>query len=406
MTKPAKTSLDDADIRRERFRRSYAPLAAVAIVALAVGLAPGRARAQERIKIGVLVPLSGSYQSSGTDILNGAKLAVNHINSSGGVLGKQIELVERDDACNPDQAASAATELVGAQVVAVAGGYCSSAALPELRILHTTKTPYVLDASTHPALTEHGWGDVFRTIGRTDRQGAYAASLMQTLLHATKVAVVNDGTAYSQGLAKSTVDALEHSGVKVSYDNALTPGQQEYRDIAQAAAASGADVLYFTGYYTEAAVLAKDLRALHSSIKQFMGNGTADPSLIANGGEAVEGMIVTTSPLPQFMTSPSAKRYIKAYEAAFGHAPGPYSIYEYDAIGVTARAIAHGRSTKPEDIAAALHELVGYEGATGEIAFDEKGDRTKPAFIAVTVRGGKFVPYARLDAMQHWVASK
>jgi ABC-type branched-subunit amino acid transport system substrate-binding protein len=117
-------------------------------------------------------------------------------------------------------------------------------------------------------------------------------------------------------------------------------------------------------------------------------------------------MIVTTSPLPQFMTGPNAKRYIKAYEAAFGHAPGPYSIYEYDAIGVTARAIEQARSTKPEDISAALHELAAYDGATGEIAFDEKGDRRKPAFIAVTVRGGKFEPFARLDAKQHWIVSQ
>ncbi|MGG1946916.1 branched-chain amino acid ABC transporter substrate-binding protein [Trinickia sp. NRRL B-1857] len=398
--------LDHAQTLCERCRRPYAPLAAVTIVALAVGFAPGRTQAQEHIKIGVLVPLSGSYQSSGTDILNGAKLAVNHLNAAGGVLGKQLELVERDDACNPDQGANAATELVAARVVAVAGGYCSSAALPELRILHATKTPYILDASTHPALTEHGWGDVFRTIGRTDKQGAYAASLMKELLHATRVAVVNDGTAYSQGLAKSTVDALARDGVKVSYDNALTPGQRDYRDVAQAAAASGADVLYFTGYYTEAAVLAKALRASKSGIKHLMGNGTADPSLIANGGEAVEGMIVTTSPLPQFMTSPNAKRYIKSYEAAFGHTPGPYSIYEYDAIGVTARAIEQAHSAKPEAIAAALHEVAGYDGATGEIAFDEKGDRTKPAFIAVTVRGGKFEPFARLDPKQHWVAAK
>ncbi|PMS23915.1 branched chain amino acid ABC transporter substrate-binding protein [Trinickia dabaoshanensis] len=388
-------------------KRLAAPLPMTTFAfALALGLASTRTEAQERIKIGVLVPLSGNYQSSGTDILNGAKLAVSHLNAAGGVLGKKLELVERDDACNPDRAANAASELIAAGVVAVAGGYCSSAALPESRILHTTRIPYVLDASTFPALTEHGWPDVFRTIGRTDTQGGYAATLMKDVLHATRAAVVNDGTAYSQGLASSTIAALEREGVKVVYDNALTPGQQDYRDVAKAAADTHPDVLYFTGYYTEAAVLAKNLRALGSGIKHFMGNGTADPSLIEKGGEAVEGMIVTTSPLPQFMTSASATRYIKAYEAEFGHPPGPYSIYEYDAIGVTARAIEQANSTEPEAISAALHRLGRYDGATGSIAFDAKGDRTRPAFMAVMVRGGKFEPYASLDAKGRWEARK
>lgn len=385
---------------------AYASRPIAVTIVLALGLSSGQAGSQEHVSIGVLAPLSGSYQSSGADIVNGAKLALDEINGAGGVLGKKVELVQRDDACNPDQAANAATELVAAGVVAVAGGYCSSAALPELRILHTTKIPYVLDASTHPALTEHGWQDVFRTIGRTDVQGAYAAALMKHLLHATRAAVLNDGSTYSQGLAASTVGALQRDGVKVVYDSALTPGQKDYAEVAKAAADSHPDVVYFTGYYTEAAVLAKNLRAPNSTIKHFLGNGTADPSLIANGGEAVEGMIVTTSPLPQFMNGPGARHYRQAYQSAYGHAPGPYSIYEYDAVHVIARAIEQARSTKPEDISAALHALRRHDGATGEIAFDEKGDRIKPVFMAVTVKGGRFLPYAYLDASGRWVSMK
>ncbi|WP_206951799.1 branched-chain amino acid ABC transporter substrate-binding protein [Trinickia acidisoli] len=387
-------------------RCRIASLAAAMTIGLTLGFPPQAVRAQDIIKIGVPVPLSGSYRGSGTDIVDGAKLAVAQINAGGGVLGKQLELMPQDDACNPDEAANAANRLITAGVVAVVGGYCSSAALPELRVLHEVNIPFVLDASAHPALTSHGWQDVFRTIGRSDKQGGYVASLMKDLLHAKRAAVINDGTTYSQGLAQSTVAALKQDGVEVVYDNAITPGQKNYRDVVQAAADSKPDVLYFTGYYTEAAVLAANLREVKPTIKHFMGNGTADPSLIAHGGAAVEGMIVTTSPLPQFMTSQGARRYVKAYEAAYQQAPGPYSIYEYDAVGVTARAIKDAKSTKPEDITAALHKLKRYDGATGEIAFDEKGDRTKPTFMAVTVRHGKFEPYASLDGKGRWVAMK
>ena len=381
-------------------------LAAVLLTGLPFGLASSPAQAKDTIKIGVLAPLSGSYEDAGVDIVNGAKLAVEQINASGGVLGKKLELMPQDDACNPDVAAKAATQMAAAGAVAVDGGYCSSAALPELRVLHDERIPYVLDASAFPDLTQHGWQNAFRTIGQTDSQGALVANLLKTALHVKRAAVMNDGTTYSQGLARSTVAALKAEGVEVVYDNAISPGQQDYRDVVKAVDDLKPDVLYYTGYYTEAAVLAKDLRALKSGIKYFMGNGTADRSLIDKGGEAVEGMIVTTSPLPQFLNHPRAREFVKAYRKAYQREPGPYSVYEYDAVGVTAQAIREAKSAKPEDIAEALHGLKSYSGATGQIAFDEKGDRIKAAFMAVTVRDGRFEPYATLDTQGRWMVKR
>lgn len=388
--------------RRSRFAR-YA-VASLA-VALAAGWPPRAAFAgaeAQAIKVGVLAPLSGSYKDAGVDIVDGAKLAVERINAAGGVQGKKLELVSQDDACDPDQAAQAASKLAASGVVAVAGGYCSSAALPELRVLHDRHVPYVLDASTFPQLTEHGWHNAFRTIGRTDAQGALAASLMKGALHAKRAAVMNDGSTYSQGLAQSAVGALKRGGVDVVYDDAISPGQKDYLATVKAVAEKNPDVLYFTGYYTEAAVLARNLREAKSGVGYFMGNGAADRSLIEKGGEAVEGMIVTTSPLPQFLDNPRARQFVKAYRKAYGREPGPYSVYEYDAVGVTAEAIKHAKSSQPADIEAALHALKRYDGATGDIAFDEKGDRVDAAFMAVTVRDGKFEPYARLDGNGQW----
>jgi branched-chain amino acid transport system substrate-binding protein len=381
-----------------------AGLVLASALALMVALSP--VQAQEPIKIGVPAPLSGSYRDAGTDVVDGAKLAVEQINAAGGVRGRMLELVPADDACNADEAAKAATALVAAGVVAVAGGYCSSAALPELRVLHDRHVPYVLDASTIPQLTDHGWSDVFRTIGRTDAQGVLAANLIKSVLHAKRAAVMNDGSTYSQVLAQSTVAALKREGVEVVYDDAITPGQPDYRGVVETSGKLKPDVLYFTGYYTEAASLAKALHELGSGIQHFMGNGTADPSLIAKGGAAVAGMIVTTSPLPQFLSGSRARGFVTAYTGAYQREPGPYSIYEYDAIGVLAQAIGHAKSMAPADIAVALHALKRYNGATGEISFDEKGDRTKAAYMAVTVRDGKFEAYARLDGRQRWVVKK
>jgi ABC-type branched-subunit amino acid transport system substrate-binding protein len=233
-------------------------------------MAPGTVQSQNTIKIGVPAPLSGSYASAGTDILNGAKLAAARINQAGGVLGKHIELLPVDDACDADTAAQAAQKLVDAGVVAVVGGYCSSAALPEARVFNGAGIPFVLDASTNPQLTEQGWNDVLRAIGRDDVQGSFAAKFIKDSLHAKRVAVVNDNTTYAKGLAENAVAALKKEGVDVVYDDAITPGQTDYsptlNQIAKLPAGSAGlsppDVIYYTGYFAEAGLLVKEARPL------------------------------------------------------------------------------------------------------------------------------------------------
>lgn len=384
-----------------------AALAGFGIAALSLAAAPGAACAQETIKIGVPVPLSGGYATAGKDILNGAQLAADDINRRGGVLGKKIELVQEDDECDADKAAQAAQTLVGKGVVAVAGGYCSSAALPELRVFHGAGLAYVMDASTNPELTEKGWDNAFRTIGRDDEQGPFAAKLMKEVLHAKAVAVVNDNTTYSKGLAENAVQALKQQGIEVVYDDALTPGQMDYADVAKQVAALKPDVVYYTGYYPEAALLARDFHQLKLRIKYFMGgDGTTQPTLIKTAGSAANGMICTTAPLPTFLTGPKARRFVDDYKKAYGVEPGPYSIYEYDAVAVTAKAIENANSTKPADIVTALHKISNFSGATGEIAFNEKGDRSKAVYVAVIVKGGKFQTYRQLDQNGRWMTPK
>ncbi|PMS20056.1 branched chain amino acid ABC transporter substrate-binding protein [Trinickia dabaoshanensis] len=389
----------------------HSPLAALILAVSTVAIAPGAAHAQDQgtIKIGVPAPLSGSYSRAGKDILNGAQLAAADINAKGGVLGKKIELVSEDDKCDADAAATAAQALVQKGVVAVAGGYCSSAALPELRVFHGAGLAFVMDASTNPELTEKGWSEAFRTIGRDDEQGPFAAKFMKEVLHAKSVAVVNDNTTYSKGLAENTVQALKKEGVEVVYDDAVTPGQMDYAEVAKNVGALKPDVVYYTGYYPEAALIAKDVRQLKLPVKYVMGgDGTTDPTLIRSAGSAAKGMICTTAPLPQFLSGAKARRFVADYKKAYGAdaVPGPYSIYEYDAVSVTAKAIAAANSTKREDIVAALHKVSGFKGATGDITFNEKGDRSKAVYMAVIADGPDFKAYRELDANGNWVTPK
>jgi ABC-type branched-subunit amino acid transport system substrate-binding protein len=366
-------------------------------------IAPRSAQSQT-IKIGVPVPLSGSSANAGTDIVNGAKLAAARINATGGVLGKQIELVPEDDACDAQTAVQAAQKLVDAGVVAVAGGYCSSAALPELTTFHRAGIPYVLDASTNPKLTEMGYDGVFRTIGRDDEQGPFAAGFIKNSLHAKRAAVINDNTTYAKGLADNTVEALKKDGVDVVYNDAITPGQMDYPPTLTHVASLNPDVIYYTGYFSEAGLIVKEARQLGLKMTLMGGDGTNDPTLMKTAGPAAEGMIITTAPLAQFLSG--AHSFVDDYTKAYGQGPGPYSVYEYDAIGVTAKAIADAKSATPAAITAALHKISNYQGATGTIGFNPKGDRSVAVYITIIVRGDNFAPYQKQDAGGHWVAMK
>jgi branched-chain amino acid transport system substrate-binding protein len=386
-------------------RAKLAAFVPLVVLAASAGLAPGVAQSQgETIKIGVPVPLSGSSANAGTDIVNGAKLAAAKINAAGGVLGKQIEIVPEDDACDAQTAVQAAQKLIDAGVAAVAGGYCSSAALPELTAFHRSGIPYVLDASTNPQLTEMGWDNVFRTIGRDDEQGPFAAGFMKNFLHAKHVAVIDDNTTYSKGLAQNTVSALKAQGVDVVYSNSITPGQMDYSPTLTRVNSLNPDVIYYTGYFAEGGLMVKEARQLGYKGTFMGGDANNDPTLFKTAGPAAEGMIITTAPLAQFLST--AHSYVDDYTKAYGQAPGPYSVYEYDAVGVTAKAIADAKSTSPAAINAALHKINDYKGMTGTIGFNPKGDRSRAVYVTVIVKGEEFVPYQSLDASGKWVAMK
>ncbi len=367
---------------------------------LAIGMA--NAIAGGTIKFGVPVPLSGPYAEAGTDIVHGAQIAAKKINAAGGVLGKTIEIVPEDDGCDAQTGVQAAQKLIDDGVSIVTGSYCSGSALPELIALHRAGIPYVLDAATNPKLTEMGFDNVFRVIGRDDQQGPFAAAYIADYLHARKAAVINDNTPYSKGLADNTVAALKKDGVDVVYNNSITPGQMDYSAVLSHVASLKPAVIYYTGYFSEAGLLAKEAAALHLKLQMMGGDATNDTTLIKTAGAGANGWISTTAPLPQFL--PAAKNFMTAFQKKYKTAPGPYSVYEYDAVGVAAQAIKDAKSTKPAAIISSLHAIKDYPGLTGSITFDKQGDRTKTVFITVVVKNGAFTPGQTLNAAGKWVA--
>ena len=371
-------------------RRSLACLAMLALLVPAAALGVGAQGAP--IKIGVPVPLSGGNAKMGDDIAKAATLAAEEWTARGGVLGRKIEIVSFDDACDAQQSVTAAHKLLDAGVVAVAGGYCSSAAIPASAVYHDAGVAFVADASSNPKLTDQGFENVFRVIGRDDQQGPYAAGFMMKTLKAKKIAIIHDNTAYAKGLADATKAAIEgQSGVQVVFFDAVTPGEKDFSAILTKVKSLAPAVTYYTGYYPEGGLIAKQFKELGVPGKFMAGDANNDPTFISEAGNASEGVFVTSTPLPQDQST--ARSFIDRYKKRWNQDPGPYSALEYDAVSVVLDAIKRTGSADRGKIVKAIAATKAYMGATGTINFDMKGDRKSVLYITYIIKGGKFVTY-------------
>jgi len=362
----------------------------------------GKASNTSTIKIGALLPLSGSNVGIGADLVKAAQLAADDLNAAGGVLGRQIEIVPGDDGCDPETATGAAQAILASGIVGVAGGSCSGAAIPATAVLDPKGIPYVSGFATNPAFTDRGLRTVFRVTGRDDQQAAFAARFLAGPGGVRKLALLHDNSLYAKGLAELVRTANDELklGMQVVFFDAITPGQDDYRSTLTQIKASGADTLYFTGYQRETGLVLQQAKELGLPLRLTGGDSTIDPAVITGAGPAAEGFVSTTTPLPSFL--PSGEAFARNYAQRFGRAPGPYSMYTYDAVRVLANAIFWAGSSDPKDIVEALR-TTRYQGLTGEIFFDEKGDRQGTVFVTAIVRNGEFRPYKKLDPRGSWI---
>lgn len=389
-----------------RFLGVGVALSSVALVSACGGnSASGGDSGSGPIKIGVVAPLSGDSAAAGTDIVNAAKLAAEEINKDGGLLsGRKVELVVVDDACDAQTGTAAMQKLISQKVVAVAGGYCSGAAIAETVITDRRKVPFIADAQTNVKITDRGLKHVFRTIGRDDKQGEFAAKYMVESLKATNVALIHDNTAYAKGLAEAAKSSLGKVGGKAVYYDAITPGAKDFSSFLTKVKSTNPQAIYFTGYFADAGLLLKQARELGIEVPIIGGDATQDVTVIKTAGSASEGFATTTAPLPSFISSAAA--FVAAYKDKYDTDAGPFAPYEYDAIKVLADAIGRAKSADSQKITDALHATKDYKGITGTINFEPNGDRKNPVYVTAVVKDSKFVPGKTLDASGAWVDAR
>lgn len=341
------------------------------------------------ITLGMVVPLSGSSADIGPYMKNGAQMAIDEINSKGGVNGRKLQLRAEDGACDPKTEVAAANKLIAAKIAVSVGGYCSGSALPTLPLFDRNKIPMIIPAANSTELVEQKLKHVFLINGTGDQQAAAAVSWMGKD-GAKKVAVLHDNTSYSKDIATRTATGLDQPGGpdKATLD-AVTPGESDYSANIAGVLKTKPDFVYWTGYYQEGGLILRQLRQAGYTGKFMVGDGSVDAKLIKIAGDkAAEGAYATMTQTPD--TIEGAGGWVANYKKKFGAEPGPYSTQSYDAVRVATEGITKAGGTDGDKVAKALEAIDGFPLFSGPLRFTPQHTLSNGGFVILVVKNGAF----------------
>jgi branched-chain amino acid transport system substrate-binding protein len=384
---------DERGTMRARTSLAVVMLAAVVLAAgtlTGCGEKRGQRPAQAGVvRLGALVPLSGRNSPSGQAMVDAQQLAVREANEAGGVLGRRVELVVEDDACDPGTAVVAANKLIARDITVSVGGYCSSATVPTLKIFRDAGIPMVIPLSNSAELLQPKYDSIFLVCGTVGAEARFALKSIDRL-GGRRLAVVHDGTSFPLSLAEATVDAARGTGgVDFRGVFELSQGAPRYTRVAEQVRDSGADTVYFTGYYAEANRLIIDLRDGGFTGKILVGDGAVDGPLLENlTTQQSRDVSGTTFLVPEFM--PSLAEWSTRFTAAVGHAPGPSTPEAYDAVKLALDAIRRAGSLDRDAVRRAIAGTTQLPLLSGDPRFNPDGTRVNPTFLLLTVRDNRF----------------
>ncbi len=349
----------------------------ILLAGLALGAMMAGAQAAE-VKLGIAAPITGNSAAIGAQLKNGASQAVEDLNKAGTLKGTTLTVTVGDDASDPKQGVSVANKFASDGVKVVVGDYNSGVSIPASDVYLDAGIIQVTPASTNVKFTERGMWNTFRTCGRDDQQGAVAGTYLADHFKGKKIAFVHDKTPYGKGLADETLKALKAKGGKDVMYEGINPGEKDYSALVSKLKSANVDVVYYGGYYTEAGLILRQMRDQGLKAPMMGGDGMVDRELVSIAGPAAEGTL-TTFP-PDARKNPNAKAALAAFKAK-NIDPEGYTLYSYAAVQVLAKAMAETGSSDGKKLADWLHQGKAVETVVGPIAYDKKGDITRPDYV-------------------------
>ncbi len=337
-------------------------------------------------------PLTGSIAHLGKDDENGVALAVAQANDKKIVIdGKPVtfKMMSEDDQADPKVGTTVAQKLVDAKVAAVIGHLNSGVTIPASEIYNKAGIPVISGSATNPKLTERGLKTVFRTVGRDDQQGPAIASYVANELKAKKVAIADDKTAYGEGLADEVEKTLKAAKVTIVGRERTNDKETDFKAILTKIKAKNPDVVFYGGMDATGGPLIKQARELGIKAVFAFGDGACTDEMGKLAGQAAEGMVCSQAGLPREAAS---KEFVDAYKAKYGEIK-QYAPYFYDGTMAMIEAMKKANSVDPAKFAPEIFNVT-FTGATGNVAFDAKGDRKDAEMTIFKLQGGKVVPVA------------
>ncbi|MDR1488092.1 MAG: branched-chain amino acid ABC transporter substrate-binding protein [Deltaproteobacteria bacterium] len=346
------------------------------------------------VKIGLMAPITGAWAAEGEDMVRVVEILVQELNDSGGINGEQVVLEKADDGGEPKNAALAAQMLITSGVVAVVGTYGSTVTEATQDLYDEAGIVQVATGSTSIRLTDKGLPLFFRTCPRDDEQGRVLANEVIKLGY-KKVAIVHDNSAYAKGLADEARKTFQTGGVEEVYYDAITPGDRDFNASLTAIQTASPDIIVFTGYFPEAGLILRQKREMNWDIPIIGGDATNNTALVEiAGNQAADGYYFVSPPALADMNTPAAAKLMETYKAKFdGAVPSSvWSVLAGDAFEVIVEAV---KAVGPDPVAMATWlktDFKDYQGFSGPIAFDDKGDRIGEVYRLYKVdANGQFV---------------
>jgi branched-chain amino acid transport system substrate-binding protein len=364
----------------------------IAVTAAFVSLS-APASAQLVVKIGHVGPLTGAIAHLGKDNELGAKLAIEDLNAKGIKIGGQtvkFELVAEDDGADPKQGTAAATKLVDAKVNGVIGHLNSGTTIPASKIYHDAGIPQISPSSTNPKYTMQGFKTAFRVVANDAQLGGVMGRYAVKDLKAKSIAIIDDRTAYGQGVADEFEKSVKAAGGKVVGREFTNDKATDFNAILTKLKGAKPDVVFYGGMDAVAGPMLRQMKQLGIAAKFMGGDGICSSELIKLAGDGMgDGQVICAE---AGGVSPDKAAALDAWKASFKTRTGAdvqiYAPYVYDATMVMATAMQNANSADPKKYLPALSKVT-YDGVTGKIAFDSKGDILNGALTFYTYKGGK-----------------
>lgn len=341
------------------------------------------------IKIGEVGSMTGAEATFGISTHNGIQLAVDEINSAGGIKGKKIKIISLDDQGKPEEAATAITKLITQdKVKAVIGEVASSRSIAMAPIAQQYKIPMISPSSTNPKVTEIG-DYIFRVCFIDPFQGLVMARFATEILKFKNIAILRDvKNDYSVGLSDVFSESFKKMGGTIVEDKSYSAGDIDFKSQLTAIKSKKPDAIYVPGYYTEVGLIARQARELGIKAPLMGGDGWDSPKLKEIGGASVDGSYFSN----HYSTEEKSERvqnFIANYKKVYNEVPDGLAAMGYDAAHVLASAMTRVKDESSAELRSAIAQTKDFNGVTGVITLDEKRNATKSA-VVLKVESGEF----------------